>query len=288
MRRVLVTGATGFLGEHVLARRPPDCELTVFVRPASDLSRLPAGVRTHVGSLDRPETLEAALEGQDLLLNLASLGFGHAPGVVAACRRAGVPRSVFVGSAAVFTTLPARSKSVRLEAERCLQDSGLSCALLRPTMIYGTPRDRNIWRLIRLLRFSPAVPVLRGEGLHQPVHVEDVADAVWAAASLTHAGYRAYNVGGARALRLEEMIGAIAGGLGRRVLLVPVSASAARAGAAVARLLPFLPRISAEQIERLREDKSVDNGPARTAFGYAPRDFQTGVAQELRWLETRP
>lgn len=282
MRKVLVTGATGFLGEHVLSALPPDCEVSVFARATSDTSRLPKGIRVHVGRLEEPETLAAALEGKDLLLNVASLGFGHAEGIVEACRRANLPRAVFVGSAAVFTTLPASSKAVRLDAEERLKSSGLACTLLRPTMIYGTPRDRNIWRLISFLRWSPVAPVLRGEGLHQPVHVDDVARAVWAAADGPSIGFRAFNLGGGRALRLREMIEIIARTLGRRVNIVPVPAGAAYIAAAAARAVPFFPRISREQIQRLLEDKSVDIAPARGAVGFAPREFEAGIEQEVR------
>lgn len=284
MRRVLVTGATGFLGEHVFALRPADCEVSVFARAGSDTSRISKGIKIHTGRFEEPESFAAALRGQDLLLNLASLGFGHAPAIVEACRRAKPARAVFVGSAAVFTSLPAASKAVRLEAEERLRSSGLDCVLLRPTMIYGTPRDRNIWRLIRFLRWSPIAPVLRGEGLQQPVHVEDVARAVWAAADKPSTGFAAFNIGGARPLRLSEMIEIIARKLGRSVKIVSVPPTAAHIGAAAMRVLPLFPGISREQIQRLMEDKSVDNEPARGELGYAPRDFAAGVEEEIRCL----
>jgi nucleoside-diphosphate-sugar epimerase len=52
----------------------------------------------------------------------------------------------------------------------------------RPTMIYGDPGDRNLSRLLPLLRSTPVRPVPGGRHLQQPVHAADVADAVLAAA----------------------------------------------------------------------------------------------------------
>ena len=49
-------------------------------------------------------------------------------------------------------------------------------------MIYGAPGDRNLSRLLVLLRRTPVLPVPASAGLQQPVHVADVADAVLAAA----------------------------------------------------------------------------------------------------------
>jgi len=59
-----------------------------FVRPAGNMKTLPAGrVEMVCGDLDNPDSLEAALEGVDALVNLASLGFGHAEGIIAAGSR---------------------------------------------------------------------------------------------------------------------------------------------------------------------------------------------------------
>lgn len=282
--RVLVTGATGFLGRHVLALRPAGHEVEAFVRASSDLSRLPPGLRVRKGDLGDPDSLTRALEGADAVVNLASLGFGHAPGIVEACRRVRLERALFIGTTAVFTKLPAASKAVRLEAERLVRESGLPWTLLRPTMMYGTPGDRNIWRLIRFLRWSPVAPLPGGgRGLHQPVFVEDAAKAVWAALERPAAVGKAYNLAGARALTLEEMVGTVARLLGRKVAVVPVPSALAVAGAALARAVPFLPRVTREQILRLGEDKTVDLGPAREGLGFEPLDFEAGVARELEW-----
>ena len=100
---VLVTGATGFTGAFVVrALLERGCRVGAFVRAGSDTSALEAlGVELRRGDLDRPETLEGALAGFDALANVASLGFGHAPGIVAAAERAGVPRAVFVSTTAI-------------------------------------------------------------------------------------------------------------------------------------------------------------------------------------------
>src|SRR3984957_6210823 len=205
--RLLVTGGSGFLGGYVLAEaarrghscvalaRSPEAARTVAARGALPVS----------GDLDQDRALAAvfARAGCDGLVNLASLGFGHAPGIVRAAVRAGLDRAVFVSTTAVTTTLPARSKAVRLAAEDEIRGSGLSWTILRPTMIYGAAGDRNLSRLLLLLArlrraLGPLVVPVPGGGrqLQQPVHVADLAGAVLTAVERRAAASRGYDVAG--------------------------------------------------------------------------------------------
>lgn len=267
---VLVTGATGFTGRRVVrALLAAGHRVTAFARASSDLRDLPPGVGVAQGDLGLPATLEAALRGADALVNVASLGFGHAPGIVEAARAAGIARSVFVGTTAVRTTLPAPSKAVRLEAERTVLGGGIGATLLRPTMIYGAPGDRNLERLLRFVRRVPVVPVPGGGGgLQQPVHVEDVAGAIAAVTPRGDLAGRAFDVAGPAPMTFRALLRTVAAVLGRRRLFVPVPALLARVVA------------SREQVARLAEDKSCDVREAAAAFGYAPRSFEDGIRAE--------
>ncbi len=285
MTTVLVTGATGFLGEHVMRRLfRSGSDILAFVRPESRTGWLQQhGVKLRVGDLSERVVLERALRGIDVFLNIASLGFGHATNVVAAAQASGVGRVVFVSSASVFTQLPTASKTMRVQAERLIAKSGLNYTILRPTMIYGTPRDRNIWRLIGYLSRWPVIPVVgRGNALQQPVFVEDVATAVVQAAGSECAIGKAYNLAGAVPLSFVQMIDAVCTRLDRSVARIHLPPLAARAAAAVfSRLgLPITP----EQVARIEEDKAFDISAAAADLRFAPLDFEHGLARELQWL----
>ena len=180
--RLLVTGGSGFLGGYVLdeaARRGHETvALARGEAAASAVAR--RGAQPLTGDLDDPAGLPDffAAADCDTLVNLASLGFGHGPAIVAAARSAGIDRAVFISSTAVTTSLPARSKQVRMDAEQQIRESGLKWTILRPTMIYGAAGDRNMSRLLALLARVRVLPVPGGGGhLQQPVHVADVAGA---------------------------------------------------------------------------------------------------------------
>lgn len=266
----------------MLAMRPPGFSVAAFVRQSSVRGGIPADVAIRHGDLDDPASLLRALQGVDVLLNLASLGFGHAPGIVQAARGARLRRCVFVGTTAVFTTLPAKTKAVREAAETSIFSSGLPFTLLRPTMIYGRRGDRNMERLIRFLRWTPAVPLVEGgKALQQPVHVDDVASAVWLSIEPGTTAGRAFNIGGREPVTMAEIVGTAASLLGRKVATLDISLRTAQVLAKSARAFPGLPHLSQEQILRLLEDKVVDNSSARAAFGYSPVGLEDGLRRLL-------
>lgn len=288
--KVLVAGATGFTGRRVAAALAASgCAVRCFARPDSDRSVLgDRPVEWATGDLGEEQALVSALAGCDAFVYVASLGFGHAPGVVRAVERAGVRRAVFFSTTAVFTSLPARSRTVRLAAEETIRNSDLDWTILRPTMIYGAPGDRNVERLLGALSRWPVFPLAAGgRALVQPVVVDDLAAAATAALAAPAAVLRAYCLPGAAPVPFRDFVAAAAAALGRRVLLVSVPGPAARLAARGYESVAAKPRIRAEQVERLLEDKDFDPGPARRDFGYAPRTVEEGLCLEVARLRER-
>lgn len=285
MSDYLVTGGTGFLGEFVVRRLVTDgAEVAGLARSSTAEERLRTlGARPIRGDLDDAAATVTAFEqsGASALINVASLGFGHAPIIVDAAETVGITRAVFVSTTAIFTALNAPSKATRIAAEETVTNSSLEWTILRPTMIYGTPGDRNIWRLLQLLRRTPVVP-LPGGGHHlqQPVHVADLADAVVAASAAPQAVGTAVNVPGPEALTFRQIVRQAAAAVDRRprTFALPVQPIIRTLQMTEKRGLK-LP-LKAEQFQRLTEDKAFDVGPARDLLGHSPRSFAEGVRQE--------
>lgn len=286
--RVHVTGGSGFLGRFVLPRlREQGHDVWALARSDAAARKVEALGATPVrGDLDDGvDHLTAAFRtgGGRALVNLASLGFGHAPTIVAAATTAGLRRAVFVSTTALFTELAAPSKALRTAAEADICASALDWTIVRPTMIYGTPEDRNMWRLLRLLRRLPVVPLPGGgSNLHQPVHVADLADAVVSALATEAAAGKAYDVAGPDALTFRQIVAGAAAAVGRSpktltVPAAPVIAALARLEA-TGRSLP----VTAEQVARLVEDKAFDISLAMTDLGFSPRSFDDGIRAEAR------
>jgi nucleoside-diphosphate-sugar epimerase len=280
----LLVGGTGFLGT-VVAQRLVDAPLRVLARPTSHRSLLPERIEVFTGDLDDFSSMRRALAGMTRVVYCASMGFGHVPPLVDLLREAGVRRAVFVSTTAIYTTLPAQSRSVRVEAERAVQHSDLEWTILRPTMIYGGARDRNISRLLHYLRRWPVYPIFGdGRALHQPIYVDDLADALVRALDAPAARGRAYNLAGAAPLPYVDLVRTAARAVGRRVQLLHVPLATVVAAARLWSRLPLPTPVSPEQVLRLAEDKAFDWSEAGRDFGFAPRSFHEGVALEVRAL----
>src|SRR5688572_4453162 len=200
--KIFVTGATGFTGSrvvHLLLKNGYD--VRCLYRASSDRSFLTdSNIEWVLGDVSDVNSLAIAMHGADALVNITSLGFGHADSIISAAKIARLQRAIFISTTAIFTQLNAPSKKARVAAELAIETSGLKYTILRPTMIYGSDRDRNMWRLIRFMRYSPIVPVFGdGKYLQQPIHVDDVAQAVVSCLSSEGTICRSYNIAGRHA-----------------------------------------------------------------------------------------
>jgi nucleoside-diphosphate-sugar epimerase len=245
------------------------------------------GAQPVPGDLDDARELDETFAAArcEALLCLASRGYGHGPGIVAAAEEAGIPRAVFVSTTAVTTTLHPPTKQIRLAAEQQIRGCEFDWTILRPTMIYGAAGDRNLSRLLLRLSRAAVLPVPgTGACLHQPVHVADVAAAVLSALEQPAAMGSLYNVAGPEPLPFAELLRTCARAVGSRTRLVSVPlAPLVTLARAYERLSPH-PRIRAEQLLRLAEDKAFPIDAAIRDLGYAPRPFADGIGDEARAL----
>jgi uncharacterized protein YbjT (DUF2867 family) len=283
--RILLTGATGLLGgellELLLARgHKTHC----LLRPDSPHASRLAGKRVKIlrGDAAREEDLYRALGDTDALLHVA--GIEYSPPVVRAAQRAGVGRILIVGSTSVHSAYAFRS-SPKLRMEELVRASGLAWTIVRPSMIYGSERDRNVHRLLRFLDRSPVFPVFGpGTNLWQPVYHEDCARGVFEALERPSSVGRTYDLPGAEPLSYLDLVKTSAEALGRRPRIVKLPLEPSRRALVAAERLRLPLPIDSGQVTRLREDKAYPYERARQDLDYAPRPFSEGVAIEVERL----
>jgi uncharacterized protein YbjT (DUF2867 family) len=211
-------------------------------------------------------------------------GIEHSPAVVGAALRSGVGRLVVVGSTSAHTAYAFRS-GPKLEMEKVVRSSGLPWTIVRPTMIYGSERDRNIHRLLRFLDRWPWFPMFGpGTNLWQPVYYEDCAKAILEILKHPETVNQSYDLPGANPLTYLDLVRTAAATLGRNPRIVRIPIEPVRRVLVVAERLRLPLPVDSGQVARLREDKAYPYGDARRDFGYAPRPFHEGVALEVSRL----
>ncbi len=297
MKRVFVTGGTGFVGKAVIrALRANGFIVRCLVRPGSEANLKGfEGIERVPGDVLRPKGIEASIEGCSALVHLVGIirerpGRGvtferhHAAAtanMVQAAEAAEVPR--FLQMSALGTRPDARSRyhQTKWEGEKTVRESRLEWTIFRPSVIYG-PGDGFVSMLARMIRWLPVVPVI-GDGRYrlQPAPIEQVAEGFARALLRPETRGQTYEVGGPRPYAFTEILDLIGQALGKtRVRKIHQPLGLMRLLARLLESLPFFP-LTSDQLTMLQEDNVCDPTPFFRAFDLAPVEFPAGLQRML-------
>lgn len=288
---ILVTGGTGFVGRHLIARlRKEGTPVRAVVRDPSKAQGLKdIGVEVVPGDVADKPSLEAAAAGVERVIHLVGIiqegrGFTfrsvHVEGtgnMLAAAKKAGVMQFFF--QSALGSRPDARSgyHKTKWEAEELVRRSGVPFTILRPSLIYG-PGDLFTVRLSEMMRLSPVLPVIgSGRSKVQPVFIDDVAACIVKAVASGAFLNRAYEIGGPEQLTYEEVTRAIAEAMGIRRPVLHLPMLFMRTMARIAETALPKPPVTTDQLVMLLEDNVCDVKNIREAFGLEPVRFRDGL-----------
>lgn len=154
------------------------------------------------------------------------------------------------------------------------EEHDVESVILRPTLIYGRGRDKNIAEMARFIRRFRFFPLLgRAAGLRQPVHAADVAAACVAALEASGIAGHAYNLSGGETLTYREMAARVFVAMGRRPLLLDVPLWMFGFAVRCLRLFPRYRHWSSAMAERMNRDLVFDHTDAARDLGFSPRPF---------------
>ena len=276
--QVHIIGASGRSGvalcRSLLAGR---VKFVPVVRNAAKWAATGIGVAARTADLTHATHLRAALADASRIVSCAHARHAHA--VLAAAPSDA--RFVFLGSTRRFTRWPDAHGNGVLAGEAAFLASGRSGVMLHPTMIYGAQGEDNVQRLAALLRRLPFVPLPGGgTALVQPLHQDDVTRAIRAALDVAWDGAHALVIAGPSPLPYADLVRAVAAACGQRTpRIVALPAGTLMALAGILRYIPFLPRIRADEIRRLLEDKSFDVRPMIATLGIETIPLAEGLAR---------
>lgn len=206
------------------------------------------------------------------------------PDYFALIEAAGARRVVVLSSTSRFTKVGSGDTAEQATAAKLIdgetrsqawaESRGIELVILRPTLIYGHGRDKNIAEIARFVRRFGFFPVFgKALGLRQPIHAEDVAGACVSALQATDAANRAYNISGGETLSYREMVIRVFDALGRRPRLLTVPLWAFRLAVTMLRSLPRYRQWSVAMAERMNRDLVFDHADAVRDLGFKPRGF---------------
>ncbi len=300
-RRVLVTGATGGIGQRLLQFC---AEAGVQLRA---LSRnpdacLPAGVELMQGDLTLARDVRAACRNVDLVFHLASYApkagepepeqhvlhrkvtVAGTKNLLDAARHSGITRLVFASSTRAIDgsdSLYARSKR---EAERLVTASGLACCTLRLAPVYGFAHKGSMAKMLALVDRGRFIPVPEFHERRSLVHVNDVVQALLLAALKPQAVGQIYTVTDWQTYSLRqlyEMMSEVAGRKPHAGMPLWVLRSGATLGDLLRRMTRLPMPLTRDKLDKLSRSAWFD-AQALTELGYQPvYELRTALPQML-------
>lgn len=263
---ILVTGATGNVGRHVIGGLvAAGAGVRALTRDPAN-AHLPARVEVQAGDLTRPETWPAALRAVDRAYVMSIPG--ELAGFLDAARGAGVRHIVLLSSGTVTLRQPNPIARTHAECERLVERSGLDWTFLRPTAFMA-----NDLRWAPGVRAQGVVRAPYGQAATAAIDERDIA-AVAVAALLRegHAG-QAYPLTGPASLTQVERVRLLGEALGRTLRFEELDPAAARAH--MASVLPpplveaVLGMLAAQVGQTAEVVDTVERVTGRAPFSYA-------------------
>jgi nucleoside-diphosphate-sugar epimerase len=321
VKTILITGATGFIGGHLIRRlQQQSWQLIAAVR--KDYSQLPEQVKSIVIGEITPDTdWGEALMAVDIVIHLAARAHilqdtaadpasefmrSNAESTENLAKQAilaGVKQFVFISSIGAMgsSSENALTESVscqpdtpygcsKLAAEQALisvaSGTGMSWTIFRPTLVYGAGNPGNMERLIKLIRTGLPIPFASIQNRRSLVYVGNLVDAI--AVSLSHesADRQMFVISDDRVISTPELVRSIAEVSNLNCTLVPFSVKlfqlAGKLGDLLQNLLHRPLPLNSRTIDSLTSSLSVDTNYLKTTLNWQPPfTFEQGLVKTL-------
>lgn len=295
-RRVLVTGASGFIAGHLLPRLASrGHRVRAMWRGKEGVGRKAApGIEWVEGDVTRSGTLAAAVFECEVVVHLAgcrapvagaSLEQVNVTGtrnLAAAALDAGVQRFVYVSALGASPTAGPYYRS-RFQAEDVVMSSGVAHVILRPAVVYG-PSDHFVTSILSLLRRFPVFPML-GDGTFrlQPIAVEDLVDALTQSVERADVEGGLYELAGPDRMSFTSIVRTVGELAGLRRPVVPFPDQIAPPMTRIVRAAGLSTPFTREQLDVLRWGSvlSGTDNPLRSVFRVKPLPFRDALGDYL-------
>ena len=200
----------------------------------------------------------------------------------------GPRRIVVLSSTSVFTKTTSSDESERamatklanaeIDLARWSQKTSVECVILRPTLIYGRGRDRNVSQIARFIRRFGFFPICSpGNGLRQPIHVDDVAWACKKALETPGATGRSYNISGGETLAYKDMVARIFAALGKKPLFLSTPPLLFKIATPFVRVMPKFHDWTPSMAARMNQDLIFDHDEAERDLRLQFRPFRPEI-----------
>lgn len=295
---ILITGATGYIGRHLVARlvslgERPRC----LVRDVQRAAKVLPGDKVELvqGDTTIPGTLDAAVSGIETIVHASFLTADRkeSPGnryeqtnvqgtahLIEAAKAAGVKRMIEISGLGTKADKAGSYMQGRYLAEKMLIESGLDWCIIRPSVLFGKDAP-FIKGLTELIRTAPVMPLIGGgKTMFQPIYVEDVVTVIIKVlADPQHTNGKIYTIGGPEQYSFKQVFALLLAAMHIRRPKVYVPTPLVGVGAAVMEVVLPRPPLTKAAMALFSFDNITDLNSVERDFGFVPMSFARYLEQ---------
>jgi dihydroflavonol-4-reductase len=321
---VLVTGATGFIGEALTRRLLAEGEtVRVLARQPDKVTKVDLAVQeVHQGDITDAAAIDRAVAGTELVYAIAGtfrepnlsdarygeVNVGAVRGLMEAARRHGVRRVVHCSTVGIHGNVvgapaneatPLRPDGIyevtKAEGDQLalgFASPGLETVVIRPAPVYG-PGDTRLVKLFKLAGRDRVLLLGSGKPHYHMIYIDDLVEAFRLAGTISGISGEAFIIGGAEVPTLEEVvrrIGRITGHPQQQIVKLPAG-PLLLAGDLCERLcrpLGISPPIYRRRIEFFVNNRAYDTAKATDRLGFRPQvGLEEGLTRTAAWYRAQ-
>jgi nucleoside-diphosphate-sugar epimerase len=318
--KVLVTGATGFVGGHLVKRLMDDgYSVRALVRKGRNVKGFDRKVEVVYGDIVDPASLDNAILNVDTVYHLAAMvkeagvpdslfwdvNVKGTENLLETSHRHGVKRFIHISTCGVHGDIknpPAKEDSpfnpediyqkTKIESERIadsFRKKGLPVVIIRPAGVYG-PGDKRIYKLFKLIKERKFFMVGDGKTFLHLVYIDDLIDSIILAGEVAGAEGEAFLIGGEKYLTLNELVKIIAETIGIPLRRLRLPVFPVRILAMVMEFtfkpLRIEPPLFRRRVDFFTKNRAFDISKAKRILGYSPKvDIEDGIRLTIDWYK---
>lgn len=292
--RILITGASGFIGSHLIQALHPHHDIVACVRnPYALLRRFPgieviardyAAALSIEDWLPNLDTIDVVINAVGIIREAGTQTFDRlhdqAPcALFKACQQSGVSKVIQISALGADESAISHYHRSKKAADDCLKQLDLDWVIVKPSIVYG-PGGKSA-SFFKALSALPLIPLVdRGDQQIQPIHIEDLTAALCALVSATAPARLSVDAVGPVPIPFREMLVQYRWWLGMKSPhLLPIPYMLSLCAGKIAGLLGNSP-ITGEVVQMLRHGNTGDVSTLREILRVSPRPFETALIEQ--------